>query len=140
MVFVLKQRRITRSILSGGNRRSFFMVKGGWSVELTPSTCPSGYFCTSGSLIRVYDVLSCRVMTFTLSSVALYLVTVVCVTLVMSSNSRTCVFQSVHRTSGFVFHRCGVEVSAWRPAVLIKPFCVFRLSLHIRQSSTFCRS
>lgn len=81
--FMLKQRRITRSLRSNGNRRSFFMVKGGWSFKLTPPSCPSGYFCTSGSFIRVYDVIISRVTTFTFSSIAVYLVTV-CVMRVVS--------------------------------------------------------
>jgi len=75
---MLKQRRITPSLVSDGNRRSFFVVKGGRSIKLTPSTCSSDYLCTSGLFIRVYDVLSCRVTTFTFSSVAVYLITVVC--------------------------------------------------------------
>jgi hypothetical protein len=61
------------------------MVKREWSVKLTPSSCPSGYFCTSGSFVRVCDVLISRVTTLTVSSVAVCLVTVVCVTHVVSS-------------------------------------------------------
>lgn len=82
---MLKQRRIRRSLMSDGNRRSFFVVKGEWSVKLTLPSCPSGYFCTSGPFIRVCDVLSSRVTTLTVSSVTMYLVTVVCVSRAMLS-------------------------------------------------------